>query len=151
MGNFRVTAPFVNLKLKNPVVGGAAINGFYKGAIVTDDQIEEASLERHLRRNMMEPFYELPSPQPEASAPAANPDPDAELGELVADGTPGPLPEANPANPDPDAELLPAPPPVKPKQAEGKDAWVDYAVANGVDPGEAEGLTKAELIELFKD
>jgi hypothetical protein len=37
----------------------------------------------------------------------------------------------------------------KPPKAAAKDAWVDFAVAQGADQGEAEAMTKAELIERF--
>ncbi|NJP27102.1 hypothetical protein FLW53_23455 [Microbispora sp. SCL1-1] len=39
--------------------------------------------------------------------------------------------------------------PERPAQSAVKAAWVDYAVACGADPGEAEALTKPELIERY--
>ena len=40
--------------------------------------------------------------------------------------------------------------PVRPKDSAVKAEWVAYAVqAHGADPEEAEGLTKADLIELY--
>lgn len=39
----------------------------------------------------------------------------------------------------------------RPAQAANKDAWVEYAVAQGFDRDEAEAATKAELIDRFKD
>lgn len=36
-----------------------------------------------------------------------------------------------------------------PSQADLKADWIDYAVEQGMDPDEAEDLTKAELIEQF--
>lgn len=37
----------------------------------------------------------------------------------------------------------------KPLRAAPKADWVDYAVANGADPDEAEALNKSELIDLY--
>lgn len=39
--------------------------------------------------------------------------------------------------------------PTAPKQSDNKSVWMDYAVAQGADPAEAEGSTKAELIEKY--
>ena len=39
--------------------------------------------------------------------------------------------------------------PTAPTQSANKSAWVDHAVAQGADPAEAEGSTKAELIEKY--
>lgn len=36
-----------------------------------------------------------------------------------------------------------------PNRSDPKDAWVDHAVSQGADRGEAEGLSKADLIELY--
>lgn len=36
-----------------------------------------------------------------------------------------------------------------PKQSDNKAAWVDYAVAQGADRDEAEGKTKAELVDQY--
>lgn len=36
-----------------------------------------------------------------------------------------------------------------PAQSANKGAWVDYAVTQGADRDEAEGLTKAELAETY--
>lgn len=37
----------------------------------------------------------------------------------------------------------------RPPQAAPKDAWVTYAVAQGADQTEAEGMTKADLISTY--
>lgn len=37
----------------------------------------------------------------------------------------------------------------KPKQADNKAAWVDYAVEQGAERDEAEAMTKAELVERY--
>lgn len=39
--------------------------------------------------------------------------------------------------------------PVKPATTAPKAAWVGWAVANGADPDEADGMTKADLIDKF--
>lgn len=49
---YRVTAPFVYLKLKDPVTGAFAIQGLYEGAVV--DDVEEENLRHHLGLNMVE-------------------------------------------------------------------------------------------------
>lgn len=41
--------------------------------------------------------------------------------------------------------------PKRPAQADPKDAWVDYAVTQGIDRDEAEAMTKADLVELLKE
>lgn len=50
------------------------------------------------------------------------------------------------------------PPPVEPpdddeapKPYDAKPDWVDFAVSKGADRGEAESLTKTELVELYGD
>lgn len=40
------------------------------------------------------------------------------------------------------------PEPKQPAQSANKDAWVDWAVSNGMDRDAADDLTKAQLIEL---
>lgn len=39
--------------------------------------------------------------------------------------------------------------PTTPGRSDNKSAWVSHAVAQGADPAEAEGSTKAELIEKY--
>lgn len=41
--------------------------------------------------------------------------------------------------------------PKRPAQSDPKGAWVDFAVYHGIDRGEAETMTKADLIELLKE
>lgn len=36
-----------------------------------------------------------------------------------------------------------------PAKNDNKAAWVDYAISQGVERDEAEGLTKADLVEMF--
>jgi hypothetical protein len=42
-----------------------------------------------------------------------------------------------------------APPPLRPGRADPKQAWVDYAVSQGLPAAEAEDLTKAQLVDRF--
>lgn len=76
--SFRVTAPYVTLKIKDPLSGTAMVNGFYTGAIVTDDRVDEASLKRHIDRGWVE-AVEQPAPEV-AKEPESNQD-------KVPDGT----------------------------------------------------------------
>lgn len=54
---------------------------------------------------------------------------------------PEPLPDSSPSPA--------APPGAPPGVHDRKQDWVDYAVSRGADPGEAESLTKVDLIELY--
>jgi hypothetical protein len=49
---YRVTAPMVNLKIKDPVTGAYTVQGFYEGAVV--DDIEPDNLRHHLDGDMVE-------------------------------------------------------------------------------------------------
>lgn len=109
MASYRVTWPFVYLAVRE-ITGKVQVNGFYQGAIVDSDQVDEESLKRHLDRGAMEKF---------SADSASSPEEDDSAG--------------------------------KPGQNDSKAAWVDHAVSQGVvDQDEAEGMTKSELIELFK-
>jgi hypothetical protein len=44
---------------------------------------------------------------------------------------------------------VPTPPTEQPAKTAPKAAWVGWAAAQGADPEEAEGMTKADLIELY--
>lgn len=64
--------------------------------------------------------------------------------------------EAKSEQPDPGASGVseqPAAPsteqPTAPAKSDNKAAWVDYAVAQGADRGEAEGMTKVQLVEQY--
>jgi hypothetical protein len=49
---YRVKAPFVYLKVKDPVTGTFSVQGLYEGAVV--DDVEEENLKHHLDLNMVE-------------------------------------------------------------------------------------------------
>lgn len=61
---YRVTAPFVNLKVKDPVTGAYTVQGLYEGAIVQED-VEPDNLKHHLDQDP--PMVE----EVDAPAPAA--------------------------------------------------------------------------------
>jgi hypothetical protein len=46
---YRVIAPFVNLKLIDPVTGVAAVYGLYEGAVV--DNVDPDNLQHHLNQD----------------------------------------------------------------------------------------------------
>lgn len=60
---YRVTAPFVYLKLKDPVTGAFAIQGLYEGAVV--DDVDPDNLRHHLDLNMVEEVASPPAPEPD--------------------------------------------------------------------------------------
>ena len=66
MGAFRVTAPYVTLKVKD-VTGQPVVQGFYAGAVVPDP-VDGDSLQKHLRTGMVEEVS-APEPAPEPEAP----------------------------------------------------------------------------------
>lgn len=79
------------------------------------------------------PPEELPAP-----VPPPQPEPQwAPNGELI---TPAPAPEPEPEpEPEPDEAV------VMPRGTDSKQAWVDYAVSQGADPGTAASMTKIDL------
>lgn len=89
-GTYRVTAPYVTLKVLDTVSGAAQINGFYAGAIVTESRIDSESLKRHVDRGWVEEVDEPaaePTPEPKTpEKPASNPDkvPDGTADEVKA-------------------------------------------------------------------
>ena len=62
---YRVTAPFIMLKVKDAVTGAYTFQGLYEGAVVED--VDPDNLQHHLDLDMVE----------EVSAPAAEPKPAA--------------------------------------------------------------------------
>lgn len=78
MGTYRVTAPYVLLKVRDQATGKEQVNGFYEGAIVSDSVIDAAFLSRHLDRGWVEEVDEPESAAPaepeESPAPPVDPD-----------------------------------------------------------------------------
>lgn len=85
------------------------------------------------------------SPVPD-DIPAAEVERLAELG-LIGDEEPTRPDESAPADSDPSADSDPE----RPAQNATKPAWVDYAVARGMDRDEAEKMTKDQLVAKFAD
>ncbi|NEW27251.1 hypothetical protein [Nocardia cyriacigeorgica] len=115
--NVIVTAPLV-------VVPDAAGNlrYFYRGAVI--DELSERDYDRLIGDGMIV----------DAAAAVVGPAVEAEGG--AAEGGVGEPPES------PSGEPVPE----RPKQAAPKEAWVDYAVLNGMTAADAEAMTKPELI-----
>ena len=75
---YRVTAPYITLKIMDPVAGTPTMLGFYEGAHVAGDRVEAQSLRRHLDRGWIEEFDQV----------------DAETPDDQSDGDPGTPPPA---------------------------------------------------------
>lgn len=72
MGAYRVTAPYVTLKVKD-VSGVTVVQGYYAGGVV-QDPLEDEQFEKHVRNGWIEEA-EDPEPAPEApvdEAPKGN-------------------------------------------------------------------------------
>jgi hypothetical protein len=69
MAAYRVTAPYVTLKVKDQA-GSWVLSGFYEGAVVSN--VEPESLRHHLDTGLVEKVAE--SEAPEAPAPEVAPD-----------------------------------------------------------------------------
>lgn len=78
------------------------------------------------------------SPVPEGAQDATG---DAETDAKTEDGSSDQNPAETPVEPTS----------AKPKESDAKPVWVDYAVAKGMSAEEADGHTKAELIEIYKE
>lgn len=85
-----------------------------------------------------------PAPVPPAPEPPAAPEP-APAPSFASEPAPAPEPEAAPEPaPEPAGDSAPAPAPNAPKQA-----WVDYAISQGLDWDTASRMTKADLQSRF--
>ncbi len=76
MGTYRVTAPYVTLKVRDQA-GAQVLSGFYEGAVVSD--VDAVSLRHHLDNGMVvevdsaEPAEAEPEPASDPVEPAATP------------------------------------------------------------------------------
>lgn len=131
MITYRVTAPYVVLRVKDSV-GLWSVKGFYAGAILAKSDVDDASLERHVGRGWVE---KVETAEPQAPAAEVEDEGDADAEDDGGGGGEG----------DTGGEA-----PGRPAQADNKAAWVDYAASQGIDRGEAEAMTKADLMELLK-
>lgn len=138
--SYRVTAPFVNLKVRDATTGRMSINGMYKGAVVSDDAVDPKSLRRHVDRGWVERVSE-PTSAPEP-APVADPEQVTQPATESASEAQSEATSTSDGDPD-------DPSPKAPSQSASKGDWVDYAVALGVDRAEADALNKSDLINLL--
>lgn len=107
-----------------------------RGDVVTN--LSDGDVERHLRSGSI-----AAKASDEAKAAAASPAPP----EPVAEEYEPPADQASPIV----AELQSGGEPVaRPRNAATKAAWVDFAVARGMDPDEANALTRDELRDKTK-
>lgn len=139
MANYRVTAPYVLLKVRDQQ-GKPAVNGFHAGAILPSSvaEMDPDNLKRHVDRGWVEQLAELIAEPADAQAEEAGDD--AEPSADEASGGQGPE----------SGDGAEQPGPARPSQADSKAAWVDYATTQGLDREQAESMTKADLIELLK-
>ena len=135
-----VSAPMVYLQYADPTVGAVIQRAFYAGASVPES-ITEKSLQHHLDGQMI---VEADSVEAEL------------LG--VPAGTPVPGETPNEPLAEPAVRVERAKQAVKAQSKQGggqpsvgsrKEDWVDYAVSQGADRGQAEAATKEELIEKY--
>lgn len=126
MDRYRVTAPYVLARTMTP--DGPQVKGLYKDSLVPEDASSEW-IERHLRKGMIEKLRVA------APAPAQN------------EEVPSPPPAAPPAG---QASDGPQPPPTT-GPGSGQQAWVDYAVARGMDRNEALGMKRDDLIAALRE
>ncbi|MEV4287357.1 hypothetical protein AB0K40_17775 [Nonomuraea bangladeshensis] len=122
MDRYQVVAPYVTVPTMTQ--RGQQVVGLGKGAFVPEDASKEW-VERHLRKKMIE---KLPAP----ASPARN------------EEVPPPPPAAPPASDTPQA-------PPESGPGSGKQAWVDYAVARGMDRDEANDMTRDDLIAALRE
>jgi hypothetical protein len=82
---YRVTAPYITLKIMDPVAGTPTMLGFYEDARVAGDRVEAQSLQRHLDRGWIEPVEESagePAPALEGPEPDPNKVPEGTADEV---------------------------------------------------------------------
>ena len=72
MSTVRVTAPFVTLPVKD-ANGATVVQGFYKDMLAHN--VEQESLERHLRKGMVEEVSDTPAAPEPVEEPKAKPGP----------------------------------------------------------------------------
>jgi hypothetical protein len=136
---YRVTAPYITVKVET--LSGTEVRGYHAGAVLPSGVLPE-SIEHHLRKKMIAP---LPTPAAESAEPAQDEGSEgsaAKSSESSADSSTG---SATPS--------ASTPPPAAPPESgprSSKAAWVDYAVARGLDRAEAEAMSRDDLIKALK-
>ena len=144
-----ITQQNVNGPTKISMTGGAVFDG---------DQATALELRHNLEMGLIAPFDGDVAGQPvvdvSVDQPPADDDPAAANGEqpdIGGDGAGGEAGDGGAGEAgDGPAAGTPGEAGEKPAQADNKAAWVEYAVARGVDRGEAEKASKADLIGMFK-
>jgi len=128
MATYEVTGPLALVKDQAGKVGY-----HYQGAIVPEGTPAE-ELNRPSARGLIGKV-DQPIPVPTHVPPRTEaPEIEPAAGDGSDDGQP---PASEPAAP------------VRPMQVATKAAWVDYAVARGLDRAEAEGMTKQQLMDAL--
>ncbi|MFI6793674.1 hypothetical protein ACIBG4_40720 [Nonomuraea sp. NPDC050383] len=130
MDRYQVVAPYVTVPTMTQ--RGQQVVGLLKDAFVPDDASQEW-LDRHLRKRMIAKVAGFDTPAP-APAPEPAPAPvvkESEKREESKDDSPTAPPESGPGS--------------------GKQAWVDYAVARGMDRDEANGMSRDDLIAALRE
>ncbi|GAA3172501.1 hypothetical protein [Nonomuraea roseoviolacea] len=128
MDRYQVVAPYVTVPTTTR--RGQQVIGLLKGAFVPDDAPREW-VDRHLRKKLIEKVASFAAPAP---APAPAP--------VVKE------PEKR-EEPQGDGDGLTAPPESGP--GSGKQEWVDYAVARGMDRAEAASMKRDDLIAALRE
>lgn len=165
MDVYRVTAPYVTVKVQTPM--GVQVHSRQAGALLPEGVLRE-SIEHHLRKKMIERVEVAEGePEPErepvltreqweqlaAREPAAGPDSDPAVPPFNEGGTlhsGGSAETGMTGDPAPESEPEPEAPPES-GPGSGKNAWIDYAVAKGMDRDEAAAMTRDDLIAALRE
>lgn len=121
---------------------GATIVTLYQGAVLPGD-VDPARLRHLLDVGLVEEVADLDAPYP------AGVDTPSQIASVGGQPVVSGVDSATEARRAAAREKLPADGAV-PKATHGEDVWVEYAVTQGVDRGEAERLGKGELMRRFK-
>lgn len=129
MDVYRVTAPYVIAKTVTSE--GVRVKGLNEGAVVPGD-VSEDWLAHHLRKNMIEKVGGAARPAPVSVPVQADPVvAQPRVSEPAQGSGPAVPPESGPGS--------------------GKGAWVDYAVASGMNRDEAAAMPRDDLIAALKE
>lgn len=140
---YQVVAPYITVL--SATADGPRLIGLYRDHVLPDD-VPQKQIDDHLACGLIR---ELDGPAPAPAEPA---------GDDLDDPAPAPAepagddPDITPTRqagvePDPDPEAPGRPPESGP--GSGKSAWVEYAVACGMDADEAAAMSRDEIIAAF--
>lgn len=165
-----MTAPYVTVKVETPM--GVQVHARQQGALLPEGVLQE-SIAHHLRKKMIERVEVAEGePEPErepvltreqweqlaAREPGADPDSAPDVPPFNEGGTPPSgasvvanttdqghpvVPQSTPEPPEPAA-------PPESGPGSGKPAWVEYAVAQGMDRDEAKAMPRDDLIAALR-